>query len=64
MPSASRIGQRWHSTTLLDDGGRPFRVTKRKFSEFNFHAVLYSARTADSAGGSVIGAVLPLLIVD
>jgi hypothetical protein len=43
---------------------RPLRVTKRKPARFGFQLALYSARTADRAGGSVIGAALPQLFVD
>ena len=63
-PSVSKTGQSRCSTTLFDDGGLPFRVTKRKPSLFGFLFALNSDRTVESAGGSVIGAALPLLLVD
>src|SRR5262249_19987836 len=44
--------------TLLLEGGRPFRVTKRNPCALDFHSFLYRLRTTASGSGSVIGAAL------
>lgn len=61
--SASSIGQSWYSTTLLLEGGRPFRVVNRNPWPLGFHSLLKALRTDASASGKVIGAELVLLLL-
>src|SRR5215467_7297067 len=58
---ASRIGQSRCSTTLFDDGGRLFRVTKRYPPGFGCQPRTYSSKIR--ASGSGIGTVRTLFAV-
>jgi hypothetical protein len=55
-------GQSRYSTTLFEDGGRRFRVTRRKPCGFAFQIFRYSRRTSARAGGREIGAALVLVL--
>ena len=53
-----------YATTLLEDGGRLFRVVNRNPCALDFHSFLYSLRTEASFSGIVTGAALVVLFVD
>jgi hypothetical protein len=55
-------GQSRYSTTLFEDGGRRFRMTRRKPCGFAFQIFRYSRRTSARAGGREIGAALVLVL--
>ena len=52
-----------YSTTLLEDGGLPLRVTKRRFSGFGFHCARHSFSAETNASGIGRTVSLPSLLL-